>query len=290
MAMRLGFIGLGNMGSRLASKLTQDAGNMMVWDRNKDARARHTPAGAEQAGTIPELAESSDIMFYSVTDDAAARDVVSQLLQADLSGKVVVDFSTISPNTSAELAGAVKAKGGQMLDAAVSGTTALVDNREITLFVGGEREAFERVRPLLEPLAKATHYIGENGSGLKVKLCANALLGIGVAALAEALTLGQKLGLSKDTLAQALSGSAVLSPSQASKMELAKKDDYSNIAFALDLMHKDLGLILDEAIAHNTSLPLTESAHQLSSIGVNQGLRSDFAVMVRVAENLAGLK
>jgi 3-hydroxyisobutyrate dehydrogenase-like beta-hydroxyacid dehydrogenase len=289
MAKTLGFIGLGNMGSRLAANLAKDNGSIAVWNRDTAKLASKAPPNADLAKTIPDLVATSDIIFISISDDSAARDVMGQITSQGLDGKLVVDFSTIDPDTAKSLAELVAAKGGQMLDAAVSGSTPQVEARALTIFVGGPKEAFDAVRQLIEPLGRATHYMGENGSGLKMKLCVNAMLGIGIAALAEALTLAQKLGLDKATAIDALSGTAVMSASQTSKLDLAKRDDYSHVTFSLELMHKDLGLVLEQAQAHSVTLPVTRAAERLTVIGVEQGLNADFAVMIRLREQLAGL-
>lgn len=289
MTQTLGFIGLGNMGSRLANNIFKDNGNLLVWDRTRDKLTEYAPLGSSLADSITELVASSDVTFISISNDAAMKEVVEEICKQNLANKIIVDFSTITPETSRELADRIADKGGRMLDSPVSGSTPQVEARALTIFVGGSRDTFESVRSCIEPLGRATHYMGENGSGLKMKLAVNLLLGVGIASLAESLVLAQKLGIEKTAAIEALSGTAVLSPSQTAKLELAKKDDYAEATFSLELMHKDLGLVLDEAKKQNITLGITEAAKQLADSSMPSA-DADFAVMIQTAEQSAGLE
>jgi len=289
MAKRLGFIGLGNMGSRLAKNLAEGSGRIIVWDRSPDRRASTTSHGIEQHNTIADLVSETDVIFLSISDDNAVREVIGEMTSHDLGGKIIVDFSTIAPETSVDVASLVSSKGGRMLDAAVSGSTPQVESRQLTIFVGGPQDSFDAVRSLIEPLGRAVYHMGGNGSGLKMKLCVNALLGIGIASLAESLTLAQKLGLDKDRAIEALAGTAVISPSQQSKLELAKKNDYSHPSFSLGLMHKDLSLIMQEALSHALTLPVTAAAEDLAEQSMKTGAAKDFGVMIQTSEQLANV-
>lgn len=289
MAKRLGFIGLGNMGSRLAANLLEDNGSIAVWDRTPDKLESRSPKTAEKIDNIDELVDASEIIFICVSDDEAIKEVCTQIAENDITGKIIVDMSTVAPQTSAELAAKIKDKDGRLLDAAVSGSTPQVEARELTIFVGGDKDTFEAVKAFIGPLGRATYYVGKNGNGLRMKLCVNLLLGIGIASLAEALVLAQKQGLDKDAAIEALSGTAVMSPSQKAKLALAKDGKYEPATFSLELMHKDMGLILKEAGKFDLPLSITEAAHQLAHLGMADAAKEDFAVMIREAEKLAGL-
>lgn len=289
MARKIGFIGLGNMGKRLAANLLEDNGSISVWDRSSDKLENQAPANADKISSIDELVDAADVIFISVSNDDAVRDVCEQIAENDITDKVIVDMSTIAPGTSIDLAKLIAKKGGQLLDAAVSGSTPQVEDRVLTIFVGGDKQTYTNIKDLLEPLGRKTYYMGENGKGLKMKLCVNLLLGVGLASIAETVVLAQKLGLDKSAAIEALSGTAVMSPSQNAKIKLAKDDNYSPATFSLELMHKDLELILKEADSFDLPLAVVSAAHQLAHLSLSKGAKEDFAVMIREAERLAGL-
>jgi 3-hydroxyisobutyrate dehydrogenase len=290
MAKQLGFIGLGAMGSRLAGNLSEDHGNIVVWDRSKERRAERPVGKAQVLETIEDVVEQADIIFISVFDDAADEDVFKHILAQDISGKYFIDFSTVSPDTTLRLAEAAAQKGAHLLDAGLSGSLAAVESRQLVIFVGGDKSAWDSCRQYIEPLAENTFYLGPSGFGMKAKLCVNLLLGVGMQSLAESLALAQKLGIEKPQMIEVLDSTAVLSPSQKSKLELAAKDDYSSVSFSLDLMYKDFGIIAQQAQKAAVPLLATMGARQAAAIGAAKGIKADFAAVIKVTEDLASIK
>src|SRR2546422_7767099 len=140
-------------------------------------------------------------------------------------GTIVIDMSTVSPRMSRRLQESARAKGVAVLDAPVSGSTPQAEQGQLVIFVGGEEDVYQKCQPILAVLGSKTLYLGPGGSGTTMKLCANTLLGLGVQALAEAFALGEKGGLPRERLFQVLSETAVVSPSQRSKLENARKDE-----------------------------------------------------------------
>lgn len=289
MTEQLGFIGLGNMGSRLAANLYDDHGSVMVWDRTAATAKDRAPKGSNVASTIEDLVHACDIIFLSISDDEADMEVVNRIALQDLKNKTIIDFSTIAPNTSVRLAQTIHEKNGEMLDVGVSGSTPQVEARSLVILVGGDEKVFKACESYIKPLGSATYYMGESGSGLKMKLCINALLGIGVQAIAEALVLGERSGLNRDKIIEVLSSTAVVSPSQKLKLELAKSGDYSRVAFALRLMYKDFGLILDQAQAVAAPMPVTAASRQIAASGIAAGKEVDFAAVIGILENMAAV-
>jgi 3-hydroxyisobutyrate dehydrogenase len=289
MAKRLGFIGLGNMGSRLAANIHTDQGNLTVWDRTLVTAQKRAPKGASVVDTIDALVGACDVIFLSVSDDEADSEVVKQIVSQDLKRKIIIDFSTISPDVSAQLADSVRSKDGEMLDVGVSGSTPQVESRSLVILIGGDEKIYKACEAYIAPLGSATYYMGPSGNGLTMKLCINALLGIGVQAIAEALILGERSGLDRGRIIEVLSSTVVVSPSQKIKLELAKNGDYSQVAFALRLMYKDLGLILDQAQTVAAPMPITAASRQIAAVGIAEGKEVDFAAVIGISERMANI-
>jgi 3-hydroxyisobutyrate dehydrogenase len=286
MEQRLGFIGLGNMGSRMAARLVDAGFRLTVYNRTAERAQKLVENGATPARSTRVLADQSDVILMSLSDDEAIAHVADEIITPEAKGKIIIDLSTVLPETSMRMAQRAQASGASWLDVAVSGSTPQAEAGELVIMVGGDEPIFAKCKPILSHLGHKIYYMGSSGNGSKTKLSVNTLLGLGVQALAEALVLGQRMGLDKASLIEVLSESAVVSPSQKSKLANAKAGDYS-AAFPLRLMYKDLGLILAEAGATSTPLPAVAAAQQIAAIGVAKGLNDeDFSVVVRLMENL----
>jgi 3-hydroxyisobutyrate dehydrogenase len=177
-------------------------------------------------------------------------------------GPAIIDMSTVSPSTSHHLFQAARAKGVAMIAAAVSGSVPQVEQGSLVIFVGGEQETYQQCKPILDILGQSSFYMGASGMGTTMKLVVNTLLGLGMQALAEAIALGEKAGLSKDVLLDVLGQTAVLTSGQKSKLENVRREEYPT-QFALSLQHKDLRLILNEADEVSVSMPATAVALQM---------------------------
>src|SRR5882672_1179057 len=293
--MKTGFIGLGAMGGRMAGRLLEAQHDVVVYDRVREATRPLEQRGATVAAGSRQLAAGADIVFCSVTDDAALEQVMfgpDGALAGARSGTTVIDMSTVSPRMSRRLHDAARAKGVAVLDAPVSGSTPQAEQGQLVIFVGGEEDVYQESQPLLAVLGSKTLYMGPGGSGTTMKLCANTLLGLGVQALAEAFALGEKGGLSRQRLVDVLGETAVVSPSQKSKLENVRKDEYP-AAFPLRLMFKDFGLIAETAMELSVPMPATAAAVQVAAAEHARQLAArtddDFSVVVRTMERLAGV-
>jgi 3-hydroxyisobutyrate dehydrogenase len=277
---KLGFIGMGQMGSHMVARLRGAGHAVTVYDRSKEK---------SQAGSPKELAAQSDVVLISVTDDAAVEQVTfgpdgaSAGLRA---GSLIIDLSTVSPRSSRRSYQAAREKGGAMIDAAVSGSVPQVDQGSLVIFVGGDQDSYERSRSILEVLGQHIFYMGPSGMGTTMKLVVNTLLGAGMQILAEAIALGEKSGLEKGVLLEALEQTAVLSPSQKSKLANAKSDAYPRL-FALSLMHKDFGLVLRQAAELSVPMPATAAAEQMSAAAMARGIDDDFSIVIKLMKELA---
>ena len=287
----LGFLGMGAMGSRLASRLLKAGYPLMVYDRTPAKTLPLAQLGARIADTPRELAAQAAVVFSSLADDAAVEAVLQgpeSAFEGAEAGTPFIEMSTILPETSRALATAARARGMDLLDAAISGSTPQVEAGAITLLVGGDQTVYERCLPILTSLTERCFYMGPSGMGTSMKLVVNTLLGVGIQVLAEAVALGEKAGLEKGRLLDVLAQTAVISPRQKLAMENVRRDEYP-ATFALQLMHKDFGLILREAGALRVPMPVTAAAEQISGVELASGDEGDITVSIRWMEDLAGI-
>jgi 3-hydroxyisobutyrate dehydrogenase len=292
---RLGFIGMGAMGSRMAGRLLAAGYDLTVYNRERERTRMLEQRGAKVAATPGELASRADIILSSVADDAAVENVMTGsdgALAAARLGTTFIEMSTISPAMSRRLYEMALGKGVSVLDSPVSGSTPQAEQGQLVIFVGGEKTVYDRCQPILGVLARESFYMGPSGSGVTMKLCVNTLLGLGMQALAEAITLGLKAGLQRERLLEVLGGTVVLSPSQKSKLENVLKGVYPP-TFPLRLMFKDFGLILDTAMHLAAAMPITAAAQQVCAVEFARqsaaGRDEDFSSVVRTMEQMAGV-
>jgi 3-hydroxyisobutyrate dehydrogenase len=287
----IGFVGLGGMGSRMAARLLNAGYHVTVYDRTRDRAGALERAGASVAESARRLAEAADVVLSSVTDDAAIEQVMfgeDGALLGARPGSICIDLSTVHPRTSVRLSEAGRATGVDVLDAPVSGSTPQAEQGQLVLFVGGEQHVYEQCRPLFTVLGRAALYMGPAGSGTTTKLCVNALLGLGMQALAEAIALGERSALGRGRLLEALAETSVLSPSQRSKFENIQRDEYPG-TFPQRLMFKDFGLVLQRALELAVAMPATAAAAQVAAAEhareAAAHLDEDFSVVVRTMRN-----
>jgi 3-hydroxyisobutyrate dehydrogenase len=283
---RLGFIGLGNLGSRIAGRLMKAGFPMTVFDRDHDKAKELESLGAVIAPDLRELAERVDVVLSCVSDRAAVESVYlgpKGVLSSARPGTVIIEMSTVAPETSQMLSESAHQFGISVLDVPVSGSTPAAEAGALTLFGGGNPQTFEDASPIFAAIAKQWFYMGRSGSGAAMKLVVNTLLGLGMQAVAEAVALGQKLGLPRETLFETLAKTAVVAPALAGKLGSARQNDYAP-QFPVRLMSKDFGLILAAAAQLDVSMPATERAAAVSSAEAATGGEEDFSAVIRRME------
>jgi 3-hydroxyisobutyrate dehydrogenase-like beta-hydroxyacid dehydrogenase len=203
-------------------------------------------------------------------------------------GSLVIDLSTVNPQTSQELSRLGTERGIHVLDVTMSGSTPVAEQGALTLFGGGDQGCFAAAESIFKVIARKYFYLGPSGSGATMKLVVNSLLGIGMQAIAEALVLGEKAGLDRNRLLEVLSQTAVVAPAHVGKLERAKKGDYSP-QFPLRLMNKDFGLILNVAAAVGAHMPTTRGAYEINAKQSEQGKEQDFSAVILQMEEQASL-
>jgi 3-hydroxyisobutyrate dehydrogenase-like beta-hydroxyacid dehydrogenase len=252
----IGFIGLGAMGSRIADRLL-DAGHRVYATNRTAVKAQPlVERGLIWRGTPREVAASGDLVLSMVTDDAALEAIAGGpdgFLAGLEPGQIYVDMSTVSPQASRRLAERVGARGASMLDAPVSGSIPQVESGTLAIMVGGERDTFAAVEPLLRELGQTVTHIGPNGQGLVLKLAINISLAVQTLAFSEGLLLAERAGVDPEVAAEAMSTSSIGSPTLKARIPLLL-DLPEHAWFDVALMQKDIRLA--RATGDDLQIPL----------------------------------
>jgi len=262
---RIGFIGLGAMGGRIAGRLL-DAGHP-VYATNRTAAKAQTlvDRGLVWLSTPREVAASTDVVLSMVTDDNALEAIATgpRGLLAGLGARqVYVDMSTVSPRASRRLAERVRATGAHMLDAPVSGSVPQAESGTLAIMVGGEREAFAAVEPLLRELGRTVTHVGPNGQGLVLKLAINISLAVQTLAFSEGLLLAERAGADPDVAAEVMSTSSIGSPMLKARTPLILHlPDHA--WFDVELMQKDIRLARQMGADLRIALPSAAAADEV---------------------------
>jgi 3-hydroxyisobutyrate dehydrogenase len=246
---KIGFIGLGNMGVPMVKNLAKAGYDVMVYNRTAEkAYAVQAETGVKVAERATDLVQNADLIISMLTNDAAVKEIYEGpegLFQAvKTEGLIIVDMSTVSPETTRELARSAGQHGISYLDAPVSGSVKPAAEGQLVIMAGGEPGAFNRVKPVLELLGKSATLLGGHGSGNVAKLAINLFLGITIQGLSEATLFASRNGISPEALLPLINSSAVGSGITKIKSENIIHGDY-NAAFALKLLRKDLGLAVE---------------------------------------------
>jgi len=286
----IGVVGLGHMGGTVAARFLAGGYSVFGEDRDRGHVDELEHGGLQWRDTLREVAEAADILFTSVPDDGVLELVASGqdgILAGLDEGKIWVDMSTVSPRASRDVAKRVQAAGAAMLDAPVSGSVPQAQTGTLTIMVGGDKAAYDRVEPILRELGTPTH-IGENGQGLMLKLAINISLAVQMLAFSEGLLLAERAGIDRklavDVMTQSPIGSPMLKARAALFFELPDE-----AWFDVRLMQKDVVLALDAARELHVPLPSGSVADELLTVARGLGYeRRDLASLFEVLSGLAG--
>ena len=279
---KLGFVGVGYMGRPIAQRLLESGFKLSAYDRHRTKAEGLIRYGGTVAQSVAELASSCDVVLSCLATDEAVLSIYKGADGAFANarrGSLVVDLSTVSPQTSQELSRLGSERGIHVLDVTISGSTPAAEQGALTLFGGGDQGCFTAAESIFRVIARKYFYLGPSGSGATMKLVVNSLLGIGMQAIAEALVLGERAGLDRNRLLEVLSETAVVAPAHVGKLQKAMKSDYSP-QFPLRLMNKDFRLILNLAAAVGARMPAARAAYEVNAMQSEQGEEQDFSAVI----------
>jgi 3-hydroxyisobutyrate dehydrogenase len=286
---KLGFIGLGLMGSRFLRRLNAEGWSVRGWNRSRAATLPLKKYGFAIDDTLADLVRGSDVLLSSLANDDAVRtayleeDGVFAYVQP---GTTILEMSTISPDLSGLLHQEARKRGAEMMDLPVSGSTPAVNAGTVTVFAGGKPETFDRCIPIFESIAKQWYLMGPATAGVRMKLVANLLLGVNMEAIAEAVSLGEHLQLNRDLLLDVLPKTAVIAPAFLGKFQKIKAGDYSP-QFPLHLMSKDMNLVDSAANRSGAVLPATSSTKHVFDDALAGRGELDISAVTTYVQSLA---
>ena len=296
--MQIGFIGIGVMGRPMALNLLKAEHHVTIYARHPDKPEVQEVlnAGAKLAPSPRAVAMASDIVITMLPNSPEVEEVVTGphgILEGARKGLIIIDMSTIAPAVSRKLAQTTSTREVHFLDAPVSGGSQGAVNGTLTIMVGGERQIFEQVRPVLEAMGKKENifHVGPNGAGEVVKIVNNILCGAIAASIAESFVLGVKAGADADTMAKVIGVSSGASWQLSNQFPLRAFNGSFQPGFMTDLLHKDLGLALDLAAENTTPAAMTALTRQMYEMARAEGYgREDYTSLLKVLEQMAGVK
>jgi 3-hydroxyisobutyrate dehydrogenase-like beta-hydroxyacid dehydrogenase len=290
---KLGFVGLGVMGSEMVLRLLEKGHNVTGYNRTQAKAARLLEKGMQWATSAKQVAAASDFTFSMVTNSAALGAIIEGpdgILAGLQAGKTLIDMSTVSPEFSRSVAAKVRAKGADMVDAPVSGSVITLQEGKLSVMVGGRKETFDRVAPLLHDVGPKVTYVGDNGLALVMKIATNLSLAVQMLAFSEGVLLAEKSGISRDVAVEVLTNSAIASPMVKYRGPFVLKLP-AEAWFNVNMMQKDMLLALDLGRALDVPLPTTSITNEFLTSARGMGLvEKDFAVVFDVLASMSGVK
>ncbi|MBM3344842.1 MAG: NAD(P)-dependent oxidoreductase [Betaproteobacteria bacterium] len=291
--MNIGFLGLGAMGAIIVPRLMAAGHNVTGWNRSRGKAEQLIKAGMRWANTPREVAAQSDIVFCIVTDAEAVKAVAlgpDGVISGLKAGGVFIDMSTIAPEPSRDIAAAFANAGLTMLDAPISGSPVTLIQGNASTMVGGDKNAYERVLPVLLAIGPKSTYIGGNGLAVQMKLSVNALLMIEVIAFGEAVALAEKGGVAREIAVDAILKSVAASPVLGYRGPFILDGKMPAVPLAdVTLQQKDMLLVLEQGRKLGSPTPLAAAANEM--MNACRGLRidhNDFVVAHQAYRILGG--
>jgi 3-hydroxyisobutyrate dehydrogenase-like beta-hydroxyacid dehydrogenase len=289
----LGFVGLGVMGGELVNRLLSKGHTVTGYNRTKGKAEWLIKAGMKWADSPRAVVAAADIVFSMVTNSAALEAIVegpNGILAGLAPGKIYSDISTVSPDYSRAVAAKVRAKGADMLDSPVSGSVITLQEGKLSVMVGGRKETFEKVKPILLDIGPKVTHVGDNGLALVLKIASNLSLAVQMLAFSEGVLLAEKSGISREVAVDVLINTAIGSPMVKYRGPFVIKLP-DEAWFNVNMMQKDMLLALDLGRKLDVPMPSTAVANEFLTAARGVGLeKEDFAVVFDVLAQLSGVK
>ncbi len=287
---RVGFIGLGAMGARMAGNVLAAGYPLTVYNRDKEKTRDIAGRGAGVADSPRDVAARSDTVILMLSDPAAVRAVVmgeQGVFTGAREGLTLIDMSTVGPSDALAMVEAAQGRGVRVINAPVLGTLGPAAKGELLVLAGGDERLVERERPLLETMGKAVQYLGRNESASAAKLAANLLLAGSMQLFGEAVAVMTRWGLPREQAVEMLGETTVVSPALKGK-RAAMFDPDAAVDFGLRLARKDLWLIVAAAYERGASAPLAAAALETYSMAVNTHGDEDSARIAAYIDDVSG--
>jgi 3-hydroxyisobutyrate dehydrogenase-like beta-hydroxyacid dehydrogenase len=289
----LGFVGLGVMGGELVNRLLEKGHRVTGYNRTRAKAQRLIDRGMRWADSPRAVAEAAEFTFSMVTNSAALAAVTDGpdgILAGLSAGKLLIDMSTVSPEASRALATRVREKGADMVDAPVSGSVITLQQGKLSVMVGGRRESFERIKPVLDDIGPKVTYVGENGLALSMKIATNLSLAVQMLAFSEGVLLAEKNGIARETAVDVLVHSAIASPMIQYRGPFILQMP-PEAWFDVNMMQKDMLLALELGRQKNVPLPTTAVTNEFLTAARGMGKeKQDFAVVFDVLAHMSGVE
>jgi 3-hydroxyisobutyrate dehydrogenase-like beta-hydroxyacid dehydrogenase len=284
--MKIGFIGLGIMGSRMAANLQKKGHDLFIYNRTKHKADPLIANGAIWAPTPADVANQVTIIFTMLAKpDAVAETALlgkNGFLDHLVDNSLWIDCSTVNPSFSQLMANEAKRRRIRFLDAPVGGSKGPAEQGQLLFFVGGEEADVNEAKPLLDAMGKKVYHVGGHGMGTSLKMVNNLILAQAMVAFSEALVLGESLGISKQVLFNTLLGSPVVAPFLAFKREKIEGNKF-DADFPLQWMHKDMHLAADTAYETGVAMPAANVTKEIYALAMQNGLgEQDFSVVYKL--------
>ena len=282
--MKIGFVGLGIMGSRMAANLLKEGHDLKVYNRTKQKAEELIQNGATWAGTPKQAGSEVDILFTMLENPEVVEDLAvgkDGFLEGMPKNSIWVDSSTVNPSFSEKMAGIASERGIRFLDAPVSGSKKPAENAELLFLVGGAKEDFEEIKPLLLKMGKDAVHIGPAGKGSAMKIMINQLLGQSILAFSESLNLGMAMGIDKKTGMDILLKTPVTAPILDVFRSRIENNEYEP-NFPLKHLQKDLHLFTETAYELGQPSPLTNTAKEVYGLAKHKNMADlDFTAVFK---------
>jgi 2-hydroxymethylglutarate dehydrogenase len=294
MSLKIGFIGLGNMGNPMSTNLIKAGYELGVYDLDKNQVLKLEALGAKSMNSAGDAAYFGDIVFTSLPNPKIVTDVylsTGGIVDSAKPETILVDMSTVTPQTEKNIYKAANERNIHMLDAPVSGGVKGATNGKLSIMVGGDKEIFDKIHEVLQILGEKIYYLGEIGSGQALKLINQLIFGTNVVALCEAFTLGVKAGMSPDVLYEVLSESAANSYAMQTRYKNFIAKGNFNPGFSIDLMAKDMGLAIQMAKENGSAAVIGNMAEEIYKISQYIGNGSlDISGVINYYEKIADVE
>ena len=289
---KLGFVGLGVMGGNMVDRLLSKGHTVTGYNRTRGKAQWLVEKGMQWADSPRDVAKASDYVFAMVTNAAAIQSVAEGpdgLLAGLSAGKIFIDMSTVSPAVSRALAEKVRALGADMVDSPVSGSVITLQQGKLSVMVGGRKDTFEKIKPLLLDIGPKVTHVGDNGLALAMKIATNLSLAVQMLAFSEGVLLAEKSGIAREVAVDVLTHSAIASPmiQYRGPFVLQQPDE---AWFDVNMMQKDMVLAMDLGRQLNVPLPTTAASNEFLTAARGMGwTKYDFACMFDVLAAMSGV-